>query len=193
MSAAQTAGGWYEPGYGSPFSDAYRDARDAEPMRFTCSLLDPEDSFPTTPSRHDMNQDDDLELPELRAPPTDLAPPLAERETMPPDPLDDEKATAILSAMLPPPDSMAKQLEDFKIEAREGRGEILTELRIGNHEAKRSNRRLTSLETVADDLQAETARLRRLLRRALRRIRALEKAANLRKAYVPATAPPSSA
>lgn len=81
----------------------------------------------------------------------------------------------------------------FAIEAREGRAEIMTELRSVSaevagirHEATRTNQRLSGLERAFGLTRDEVEKLKRQLRRALRRIEALE-AAQVPSVPVPAS------
>jgi hypothetical protein len=205
VSAAQPIGD-YDFHVSPYFSSAYAAE---EPLRFTCQALsDPEDPPPgyraETYPMHENETEGDLSPPcaATLAPPTDSAPPLAERETLPPESEEGVKASVVSSTMSPPPNTLAAALEAFALEARAGRAEIMTELRsVGRevagirHEATRTNQRMTGLEEAFSELRVDTRaelhRVKKQLRRALRRIAALEELELSRKAMpsVPATSP----
>jgi hypothetical protein len=146
-----------------------------------------------------LESDDPPAFPATLAPPTDRELPRAERPTEPPSAAEAEAAfresqRAPRMQTQPAESELAKLVRtvgDFAIEAREGRAEIMGELRSVatevagiRHEATRTNQRLTMLERAFGD---EVAKLKRQIKRALRRIEALEAAAKV--SSVPAAPP----
>jgi hypothetical protein len=199
VSAAQPIGD-YDFHVSPYFSSAYAAE---EPLRFTCQALgDFEDQPPAYRAETYPMHENETEVAATLAPPTESVPPLAERETLPPESEEGVKASVVSSTMSPPPNTLAAALEAFALEARAGRAEIMTELRsVGRevagirHEATRTNQRMTGLEEAFSELRVDTRaelhRVKKQLRRALRRIAALEELEAARKAMpsVPATSP----
>ncbi len=93
---------------------------------------------------------------------------------------------------------LTRTVGEFALEARTGRGEIMDELRSVarevagiRHEATRMNQRLSGLEQAFGLTRDDVDKLKRQLRRALRRIEALEAAQKVTRVTEPA--PPETA